>query len=355
MPRRLSVSIASAGAMLFGLLAASFALATPADLSRASSGGTYFNRPGADPASHDADLKICLAVAENFSPLGSNAWQGVVQGLLAGLQNQQAARANIENCMVARRWRVIRLPDDEAAELAKLDHTQIHDRLAAWVGSQAPPGEIVRVWDNDASNTTDIQLKTASYFAPGRSISMAALSPDDFPAVERPRFVKPKLIMKGLDPRELSGAPPEASIVVVSFVGGNLFHGHAFAFGRQVSAGAQPEVLLLGKPRVYAVRVNPGVWRLEGILGTTASLSLCLGSPAFEIGPGEVVFAGTFNVYGESLGPDMSPGPAKEILASAPELLSRLRPAHWQNGSTAPCSLNTEFYSNVYAYDAPIQ
>ncbi len=256
--------------------------------------------------------------------------------------------------MVTRRWRVIQIPDSEKAELVSLDQPRLRARLAGWVGAAEPHGDVQRVWANDAASTAALNLKQAPYLASGRSISLSALSPADLPDIERPKFVKPKFNMRGLTPKELAQAPPDAAIVIIEFTGGDFSHGHNFMFGRQVPQGVQPEVLLVPKPQVYAFRLTPGVWRLEGILGSTASLSLCLGSPAFEVGPGEVVFAGTFNMYGDNLGPDMSPGPAERLLTGAPDLKAKLRPARWRNGSTAPCSLNAEVYSYVYAYDAPV-
>jgi hypothetical protein len=334
------------------VLSAASAAAASGSLAVASAGYTYFNRPGADLRAHNRDLKACIVTASNFSQKVIPEL-GVVTGLfIQSLQNHQAMRANIENCMVARRWRVVRVDDGEGGVLNKAPSSELAERLAGWVGADEPHGTIARVWSNEVAQTATLVLKQAPLIGNGASLSLSALAKDDYPVLERPKFVKPDLIAKELGPKDLATVPSDAAIVVMNFKGETYSHGHAMLFGKLEPDGAKPEVLgTVGKSQVYAYRLTPGVWRIEGILDQEGPLSLCLGSPSFEVKAGEVVFAGTFDVYGDDLGPDMAMEPLQDFLAKAPNLKARLRPAVWKNGSEAPCSLNAEVYRNVYAYE----
>jgi hypothetical protein len=73
-------------------------------------------------------------------------------------------------------------------------------------------------------------------------------------------------------------------------------------------------------------------------------VSACLGSPAVTLKGGDVVYAGDFNLGGDDIGPDMTLDPARTMLAAAPDLLAKLQPAAWVNGSTALCA-GTYFYA----------
>jgi hypothetical protein len=73
----------------------------------------------------------------------------------------------------------------------------------------------------------------------------------------------------------------------------------------------------------------------------------CLGSPSFEVKAGEVVYAGTFHLEGDDLGPDLALDPAKVYLGAA--AADRVRPAVYRNGSRGSC----HGFSAVYALEVP--
>jgi len=100
-------------------------------------------------------------------------------------------------------------------------------------------------------------------------------------------------------------------------------------------AVASPKPSSKGGPtseKTFVVTVPPGRWRLEG----AGPASFCLGSPAFDVGPGEAIFAGTFDAD-HPYAPDMTVAPAQSALSDA-ALAARLKPASWANGETFPCS-----------------
>jgi hypothetical protein len=69
--------------------------------------------------------------------------------------------------------------------------------------------------------------------------------------------------------------------------------------------------------------------------GAFAFLNLCLGSPSFELKPGEVIYAGTWNLAGDDLGPDLAMAPARAWLKGP--AAEQLQPAVYRNGSRGSC------------------
>jgi len=102
---------------------------------------------------------------------------------------------------------------------------------------------------------------------------------------------------------------------------------------------------LLQKTFVFVVR--PGRWRLLGPIG----ISLCLGAPAFDVGPDEAVFAGSFDAAAKDyLAPDLSLDAVRPTLTDQ-TLAARLKPAEWVNGVTSPCGISAA--TVLYRYDMP--
>ena len=123
-------------------------------------GYSYFNKPGADLKTHDADVAACAAEAARTisfdEQLHTGAGQGIVGAIIGSYvesaAHRGAAASGLENCMVVRGWRVVKLPDAEGQVLAKLPAADLTARLAPWVGATTPHGDVVRVWGNDAAN-----------------------------------------------------------------------------------------------------------------------------------------------------------------------------------------------------------
>src|SRR5580704_7417689 len=163
MQRLTSVATACALAIAFG----SASLADPANLTKASGSKTYFNRPGADMATHDREVGECLALATHeHQPSAGISPSFLVNSFLSeemAAKSAVALSSNTENCMVVRGWRVVAIPQDEADAIAKLDRASQAQQLSQWVGAAAPHGDIVRVWANDFADAATIKYKTAPW------------------------------------------------------------------------------------------------------------------------------------------------------------------------------------------------
>ena len=84
---------------------------------------------------------------------------------------------------------------------------------------------------------------------------------------------------------------------------------------------------------MFVFAVPPGLWKLD----TVSQLNLCLGAPAFRVEAGDVVYAGSFDIAGPDIGPDMDMAPARTWLAGLPQEHA-LRPAAYVNGVRGFCS-----------------
>lgn len=93
------------------------------------------------------------------------------------------------------------------------------------------------------------------------------------------------------------------------------------------------------KDPVFAVALPPGRWALAAI-ASGGSMSVgaifCYGAPGFDLRPGDVVFAGSFEPKGANL-PDMDISAAKQALADKPGLAEKLKPAAYVNGNSLDC------------------
>ena len=185
-------------------------LAAPVEIGQIAQGAIYYNRPEATVAQHDLELTACIhetlsqgpGDAGNmgegqgaFGPLMAHLiWDGPIAGVQA---------AKVENCMLVRGWRAVRLPEPEGAEVAALSGPELAARLAPWIGAAAPHGEIVRTFGNEAGHPT--AYKTASRPAhPDKtqlSIRLNAdTSPDRTPLVhpdfDKPREARPQMAQR---------------------------------------------------------------------------------------------------------------------------------------------------------------
>ncbi len=370
------------GVMALGALAALGAAAAPAgdggdlNLGRMTRGYTYYNWPDADGAKHDADVKACLlAISDMRSAQEGFGGVGVLDALIAGARADSASRgvmsAGIENCMVVRGWRVVQLDDTEGAGLAALPSAELAAKLAPWIGAETPHGQVVRVWHNDAAlasvnhfslhaqHTRNGQL---SVLAVGSTVS-ATLKADKAAdrAAPKPERVKldPKWPKKALKPELLDSAPPGSALIVVNIKGMSLRQGNGFSFNR-VGADANvmpstldhaPDVLTafvgtLGTSsggNFLAFAVPPGRWRINSMVDGIMALNFCLGSPAFDVGAGEVVYVGQLDLKQERLLPGQELAPVRAWMGPA-KAVERLRPATFTNGSQSHCA-STSIYA----------
>lgn len=370
---------------LAAAIAATTTHAMAADLTASTSGYVYFHRANATLAEHDADLRACLTEARKTNQPDTTAGAGagggllgalvvgIVKGVMEGMAERRGTVANLENCMVVRGWSVRRLNDAEGAAIAALPQPGQAEKLATLVGTAEPVGHAVRVYANDA------QLGATAMFTPARDLdkvplSFSALAP--IPKGQEPpigpiqnpaKMKKSAYPPKALKPEQLAAVPADSALVVVRLTGGQLQGGQVLTFERASTtprtpswADGQPGAFNVALPlKMFAKKdqaydvtavfaLPPGQWRLASASRGMFVTSFCLGQPEFAVGKGETVFAGSFTLASERIGPDLDPTPARTALAALPDRVAALKPATYVNGLTSECG-----GAYVYALEVP--
>ncbi len=341
------------------------------NLSRPTAGYTYFNRPSADPAEHDRDMLGCLDLARPVrsvdSQLGTGSGLGLLGALLGDVIVEAADNgvmaASLENCMVVHGWRVVLLGEAEGAALSRLPSAELRSKLAPWIGAARPHGEVVRVWRNDAANgrVNHFALRPGHTKRGQLSVRAAAASASAAPEQGAGKPVdagKPQLDPKwkkgSIKPAQFAAAPAGSGIVILAIRGMGMTRGNGFAFRR---IGPRPDVrpsfadrapdkfeifgsTISGGLKTFAFALPPGRWRIAADVNGVMELNYCLGSPAFELKAGELLYAGALDLRSENLRPDLSLDPVRLWLAGT-EAAQAVRPAAWTNGSRGPCAPNS--------------
>lgn len=332
------------------------------ELGQVADGYTYYNLPGSSIAEHNTVLGGCArdnyfgptsaspqgidtavargardairtptigtAVGEAIgSAIGSAVWGGALRGLAA---------AKVENCMLVRGWRVFRLQEAEGRRLRDASTAQFLAEMEALVGSATPAGELVRFWNNEAAATGSIV--TASMARdPGRQQLSARLFSDSgatfaLPTQIQDDYWRPS-IPAVVNTARLGQTREGYGIILVRVVG----RSGLLTFERQRALdAAEPFHSFAVQPsrsgRWVAFEALAGRWRL----GRVRSVLLCLGSPAFDVSPGEIVYAGTFDLSGSIANPSLDLADVRTAIPVADA--TALRQAVYQNGSTGDCS-----------------
>jgi hypothetical protein len=341
------------------LLAGNAKADATATLARMTPGYTYFNRPGASVQDHERDVTACARLAGSVRSreaiaAGDTLFSPVIPA--AGQRSERAlATASLENCMVVRGWRVVRAPNPEGMALASLDPGDLLARLSPWIGATVPHGGIVRSWDNDAARRSSSRFGGGARTKNGQ-LSLLAAAPElrQLPpaAVREPPspWTNPSWPRGPIKPEALAHLRADAGILLIEMKGEGLGAGSGLILNREGTdenawpslVDHAPDKVAVGgfgifHSGVLAYVLPPGSWRIYGI-GLNPTLNLCLGSPSFQIKAGEVLFAGTFDLGAEDIGPDLDLAPAQIWLGPA---ASRVRTATYTNGSLGPCGDNS--------------
>lgn len=292
------------------------------------------------------------------------------QATVGAAYHHGAVGAALENCMVARGWRVVSVEEAEGKALAALGQAELNARLSPWVGLDTPYGRIARIWANEAGDGTvertsyrpehlnegQLSLKAAA----GRTLASFDRSQGSpwgpqGPSVERDSSWPSSAIKES----EIASAPANAAIVVVQLRRANDRTGYGLSFirmpdGDAYAADNRPKHFIASAKGVFSMpqekwqiwAVPPGRWKLEGITTMSGVITFCFGGPAFNAGAGDVIFAGAFDLGPGPLGPNLNLDQARAALGSAPAA-AKLRPASYVNGVK---SLRCAGATN-YAYD----
>ncbi len=367
-------SIAAALAAGATLALAGAASAEPVNIGRMTMGYTYYNRPGATVAEHNADISACSIEAAKTRSM-DEVLPGSSGGLLGGLMSTSMAAAyhhgavgaSLENCMVVRGWRVVHLSDAEGKALAAQDKDTLASSLAPWIGAETPHGDVVRVWNNDASNSVNTRYVMRPDHTNDGPLSLKAATGLTLDQYTPTAFVRPAPL--NLDPRwptkfekpaQLASAPPGSAIFIVGLKNVGQHNGVGLFFtrpGPDMNRAAStidhaPDILIAAVGTLFAhkginflaIPVPPGRWRISN-MGLLTSINFCLGSPSMEVKAGEVVYAGAFDLGGDDIGPDLSLEPVKTWLAGQPAA-EKVQAASYVNGSRGACG-----DSSIYALE----
>lgn len=391
--------------MLRMMLAAALmsAAAAPAlaasDLTRTSEGFTYFNKAGADLATHDAAVRECRVIAEKlhqpgpmmpsttvFVPPGGSplaAGVGGAIGMAIAMAIEQAVAdhkgqpVNVENCMVVKGWRVVALEEAEGKAFPTLKKDAQASRLSQWIGAAEPHGKVVRSFANDAAAADQHQLFSPATHvgvaisadavakAQGKAKVAAAPSPAYLPqqtSSQLPRRSKNAEPPKPLAEADLGGIPPDQGLIVVNVRGDAQVAVSLQRVGHDPATPAwvdgHPADILVLRPAkafakagaaegaTYVYAVPPGRWRLENVEVNSVPVSFCLGGPAFDLAAGEAIYAGSFSP--NNVVPDMRMEPATAAFPSVSPVVEKLKPANWVNGVQAQCH-----GAYIYALELP--
>lgn len=361
------------------MLAASAAAADPVNIAEMTTGYTYFNRPGATLEAHNKAVAACVIEASKTRSFDEQvtAVYGILGAILENALDTASHRASVaaslEDCMVIQGWRVVKVSDAEGQALAALSPEALAERLTPWIGADAPQGQIVRVWGNDAANAVNKRFEVRPSKTVDGQLSLKAVTAASLkqfnPLYPKPvpgAKLDPKWPKKPLKPADLGKAPEGSAVIMVQVKGLSMRNGIGMIFNRMgpdiytfpSAEDHAPDLLfavvgLIGAKKegnMIAVVVPPGRWRVYG-MGISPVMNFCLGSPSFEVKAGEIVYAGSYDLGSSDLTPSMDLAPATAWLAGAGG--DRLKAASYTNGSRGMCGDNV-----IYALefkDAPFE
>ena len=366
----MGIGLAVGVAALLASAPADEGAAKPLNLSRPTSGYTYYNHPGASVAEQDRDLRLCVERASLVrsvdEQMGAGAGLGLIGQLLGGAiadaANSGVMAASIENCMVVYGWRVVRLSDAEGKALSDLPPAELKAKLAPWVGAAQPQGDVVRAWANDAANGTINHFSLRPGHTKKGQLSLLAIADGAAAAVpdkpekkgkpEKPVY-DAKWSKGSLKPAELASAPAGSGIVIVGVKGLGMTRGNGLVFRRISPKPDLPAWAVdhapdwfsasgstLGGSKMLAFALPPGRWRIASDINGLMELNYCLGSPSFELKAGETLYAGTLDLKSEKLQPDFSLAPVEAWLAGT-DAARTVKPAAYTNGSVGACGPNS--------------
>lgn len=361
-------AIAFCGALSAAILcAASPSLAEPVKLSEMTLGYTYFNRAGADVPMHDKAVAGCALEATKTRSMDQMTQPmlgilgAVIGSALADAYNRSTVASGLENCMVVRGWRVVRLPDAEGKALAALDQAVLSAKLAPWIGQSQPNGEVVRTWGNDLANAGPERFTIRPSKTVNGQLSLKAVAPDVTvtpPLAPTPLQAAVKIDpiwpKKAIKPADTAKVPPGGGVILFHLRGMTMKDGVGVLLNRMGPDLATapsvtdkgPDVIMAAVGMIHAKKdgnmmafaVPAGRWRIA-TFGLMPSISTCLGAPGFEMNAGEVVYAGSLNLLNMEDGPDMDLALAKAWLGAQPAA-EQVRPAVWINGLEGVCGNN---------------
>lgn len=339
-----------------------------ADIAAPTTGFTYYNRVGVAIGNFDAAMTGCLSDVRNIAPLAFHIYGPVGNSIvdtLGGIFDRNMPQSALENCMLVRGWRVVRVEEAEGAALAKLPKADLRGKLQEWVGSENPHGAVVKEFKNDAAlgSTRRFHARATPKKGDLSLLGFQATSDVEKSLSSSARWAEVRknnarmFAAKSMAAAGSDQAPAELATLIFHLKGNSADNGQSISFRRvdtngELALGSkdQPNALEVGRNggtafarkaspegSWYSFRVPPGIWRLESVNTSTLVTNFCLGSPAFEAKAGEVLFGGMLDLGAESMEPDMNLAEAEQWLGENEALSKTIRPALYLNGTVSQC------------------
>ena len=366
--------------ILLGALALAFVMpdaaqaqTDPEPLNEVARGYVYYHKAGADLAAHDEAFRDCairlraVQAGRLLRPSPPEAFPGLVTlDLYYGPLARAASASRIENCMIVQGWSVYRLSDEDGGAIARLEGAALDEALEQLIVSERPSGTLVRQWANQMRTPRRNRLVAEPRQPSDRHFGFRALQrvnaanpvPDEEPSrlsvyaqaeqlAERFEAFQPNL-----DLRNIPVPEPGHAILLVRVRNGSMTYGPGMQFLRELpfpEGGLQYQTVstMVGtmfqrrEGRWFAASVPAGRW----VAGAVGFVAFCMGAPTLDIQPGSVVYAGTFDISGEALGPDLDLAPALAAIGGPGR--DRLEAAQYLNGGTFSCSGVTNYTLEV--------
>lgn len=341
----------------------------------------FYNKPGATRAQYDADWQRCRLIARGsrtpsgavpvfynpayISPLAAGIGGGLGGLLGAAIAQGQQRRDNRRACLLINGWRLIELPDADAARIAAMTDAQRSDHFDTVVGAPTVTGKVIErtsfALAPDDRLHLDAPLATPGQVWLGKKVDPAApfvLAPDEAAVVIGYRRVEPGAVGRSgtvefarydMEKRDLVYRPRDWKKTGDTIV-------YTLTMPSKDKTAAY---------EVQVMRVTPGDYVIQSLAVGKMPLTTthCFGAPVVHVAPGEVAYVGDFIPYMDT---PLSTGEKLNALAFtrhiedarrtlAPQqaaLASALKPATIHNGATFACNAISMDRWDVAGFDA---
>jgi hypothetical protein len=314
----------------------------------------YFHKAGETIETHNEALRRCMGLVEQL--YGPHAPD---QASLTYRFDAPEIGGNLESCMLVNGWEVVRIDPAQGKRLRSLDPETLSDLLAPWVGSDSPPGMVIRRFKPFDQSW----IINFDYGPPHGQVSLSQKASGVESPVLPYRWEYPAAwkAIYTTNPEKVGAG----SAVIVIRLASTIHRSTQYTLVRLDQSPIGPDGVpmtviddfaptnIFRKPGMVLERfdvfvVPPGRWILAGIGG----VNFCMGAPVFDVKEGEAVYAGSFLTGDETAyAPDMSLDGAKAALAGTPEIAGRLKPAQYMNGAKFWCGL--ALAHRLYTLDIP--
>lgn len=340
---------------------------TAEDAARDLTPSRFYNRPGATRADYDAAWQQCRLIARGsrtpsgsttmlynpavISPIAASAG-GLLGGLIAGaIAEGHQRRANRQNCLLIRGWRLIEPDTAAVAKVAAMPEAERQAYLDQQVGTAEVAGKVTErtsfTTPVEPSWHVDAPISGPGTIFLGKKVDATApfaLGPDEAAIVvafRRPdagsagRSGQLQLLRYDVAKRDAMYRPRDWKA-----------KGDKTVYSLNIASGVKKSPY-----EVQVLRVTPG----DYVLNATAVLNVplvstnCFGAPVVHVEPGQIAYLGDFipfvNLrYGDDkrytgmVYAGQNDDAAKTLASGQPALAEKLTKAQWHNGATYGCA-----------------